>query len=141
MRWLVLCLFLSGCGLSSLGLLTGGGGGPTVNSNAQIGKENRQTGLSFEEEITAGRDVVSKEIETGSVDSLKILNTNIPPWVMLLLILGWLLPTPTEIGRGLLNFILTLFKLDRHSQHSKRVVQEKSTNLLRNKIKKKMKDT
>ena len=110
MKWLVLCLFLSGCGLSSLGFLTGGGGGPTVNSNAQIGKENRQTGLSFEEEITAGRDVVSKEIETGSVDSLKILNTNIPPWVMLLLILGWLLPTPTEIGRGLLNFILTLFK-------------------------------
>ena len=113
MKWLVLCLFLSGCGLSSLGLLTGGGGGPTVNSNAQIGKENRQTGLSFEEEITAGRDVVSKEIETGSVDSLKILNTNIPPWVMLLLILGWLLPTPTEMGRGLLNFFLLLFKREK----------------------------
>ena len=88
MKWLVLCLFLSGCGLSSLGLLTGGGGGPTVNSNAQIGKENRQAGLSFEEDITAGRDVVSKEIETGSVDQLKILNTNIPPWVIILLILA-----------------------------------------------------
>jgi hypothetical protein len=113
MKWLVLCLFLSGCGLSSLGLLTGGGGGPTVNSNAQIGKENRQTGLSFEEEITAGRDVVSKEIETGSVDSLKILNTNIPPWVIILLILGWLLPTPTEMGRGLLNFFLLLFKREK----------------------------
>ena len=113
MKWLVLCLFLSGCGLSSLGLLTGGGGGPTVNSNAQIGKENRQTGLSFEEEITAGRDVVSKEIETGSVDSLNILNTNIPPWVIILLILGWLLPTPTEMGRGLLNFFLLLFKREK----------------------------
>ena len=114
MRWLVLTLFLSGCGLSTL-LSLGGSGGPTVNSNAQIGKENRQSVMSVEqsEEISAGRDVVQteiiKEVETGSVGSLDIINTNIPPWVMLLLILGWLLPTPTEIGRGIMNFILTLF--------------------------------
>jgi len=113
-RWLVLTLFLSGCGLSTL-LSLGGSGGPTVNSNAQIGKENRQSVMSVEqsEEISAGRDVVQteiiKEVETGSVGSLDIINTNIPPWVMLLLILGWLLPTPTEIGRGIMNFILTLF--------------------------------
>ncbi len=114
MRWLILTLFLSGCGLSTL-LSLGGSGGPTVNSNAQIGKENRQSVMSVEqsEEVSAGRDVVQteiiKEVETGSVGSLDIINTNIPPWVMLLLILGWLLPTPTEIGRGIMNFILTLF--------------------------------
>ena len=114
MRWLILTLFLSGCGLSTL-LSLGGSGGPTVNSNAQIGKENRQSVLSVEqsEEVSAGRDVVQteiiKEVETGSVGSLDIINTNIPPWVVLLLILGWLLPTPTEIGRGIMNFILTLF--------------------------------
>ena len=113
-RWLVLTLFLSGCGLSTL-LSLGGSGGPTVNSNAQIGKENRQSVMSVEqsEEVSAGRDVIQteiiKEVETGSVGSLDIINTNIPPWVMLLLILGWLLPTPTEIGRGIMNFILTLF--------------------------------
>ena len=114
MRWLILVLFLSGCGLSTLGLL-GGSDGPTVNSNAQIGKENRQSVMSVEqtEEVSAGRDVIQteiiKEVETGAVESLDIINTNIPPWVMLLLILGWLLPTPTEIGRGIMNFILTLF--------------------------------
>ena len=114
MRWLILTLFLSGCGLSTL-LSLGGSGGPTVNSNAQIGKENRQAVMSVEqsEEVSAGRDVVQteiiKEVETGSVGSLDIINPNIPPWVMLLLILGWLLPTPTEIGRGIMNFILTLF--------------------------------
>ena len=114
MRWLVLLLFLSGCGLTSL-LPFGGSGGPTVNSNAQIGKENRQSVLSVEqsEEVSAGRDVIQtevlKEVETGSVENLDIINTNIPPWVMLLLILGWLLPTPTEIARGFMNFILTLF--------------------------------
>ena len=114
MRWLILVLFLSGCGLSTLGLL-GGSDGPTVNSNAQIGKENRQSVMSVEqtEEVSAGRDVIQTEIikegETGAGGSLDIINTNIPPWVMLLLILGWLLPTPTEIGRGIMNFILTLF--------------------------------
>ena len=112
MRWLILVLFLSGCGLSTLGLL-GGSDGPTVNSNAQIGAENRQSVMSVENTTSAGRDVIQteiiKEVETGAVGSLDIINTNIPPWVMLLLILGWLLPTPTEIGRGIMNFILTLF--------------------------------
>ena len=114
MRWLVLVLFLSGCGLSTL-LPLGGSGGPTVNSNAQIGKENRQSVFSAEqsEEVTAGRDVIQtetiKEVETGRVENLDIINTNIPPWVMLLLILGWLLPTPTEIARGFINFVLRLF--------------------------------
>ena len=114
MRWLLLVLFLSSCGLSTL-LPLGGSDGPTVNSNAQIGKENRQSVMSVEqtEEVSAGRDVIQteiiKEVETGAVGSLDIINTNIPPWVMLLLILGWLLPTPTEIGRGIMNFILTLF--------------------------------
>jgi hypothetical protein len=65
------------------------------------------------EEVTAGRDVIQteviKEVETGKVENLDIINTNIPPWVMLLLILGWLLPTPTEIARGFINFVLRLF--------------------------------
>ena len=114
MKWLVLSLFLSSCGLSTLGLL-GGSGGPTVNSNAQVGKENRQSVVSVEqkEEVTAGRDVVQteivKEVETGKVENLDITNTNIPPWVILLLILGWLLPTPTEIARSITDFILRLF--------------------------------
>lgn len=114
MRWLILCLFLSGCGITSL-LPFGGSSGPTVNSNAQIGKENRQSVLSVEqsEEVTAGRDVVQteivKEVETGRVENLDIINTNIPPWVILLLILGWLLPTPTEIARSCTDFVLRLF--------------------------------
>jgi len=114
MRWLLLVLFLSSCGLSTL-LPLGGSGGPTVNSNAQIGKENKQAVVTYEEETvtSAGRDVITteviKEVEAGPVEKLLISNQNIPPWVMLLLILGWLLPTPTEIGRGIMNFILSLF--------------------------------
>jgi hypothetical protein len=122
MKWLVIFLFLSGCGLSGLGLLSGSKG-PQVNSNAQVGKENRQSVLSYEEETvtSAGRDVVTtevlKEVETGTVEKLDIINTNIPPWVLLLLILGWLLPTPTEIARGFVNFILSLFRRRSFSEH------------------------
>ena len=114
MRWLLLVLFLSSCGLSTL-LPLGGSSGPTVNSNAQIGKENKQAVVTYEEETvtSAGRDVITteviKEVEAGPIEKLLISNQNIPPWVMLLLILGWLLPTPTEIGRGIMNFILALF--------------------------------
>jgi len=106
---------LTGCGLTGLPFF-GGGGGPTVNSNAQIGKENKQAAVTFEEEETnnAGRDVIQteilKEVEAGPVEKLLISNQNIPPWVLLLLILGWLLPTPTEIGRGLFYGIAFLFK-------------------------------
>ena len=112
MRWLVVVLFLSSCGLSTL-LPLGGSGGPTVNSNAQIGAENRQSVMSVEQpkrllqvEII---QTFKKRSRDRKVENLDIINTNIPPWVMLLLILGWLLPTPTEIGRGIMNFILTLF--------------------------------
>lgn len=125
MRWLVLVLFLTGCtSLSPLSLL-GGGGGPTVNSNAQIGKENRQSVVSVEqtEEVTAGRDVVQteivKEVETGTVENLDITNTNIPPWVILLLILGWLLPTPTEIVRSIGDFFLRLFGRKDNPRHNR----------------------
>jgi len=112
---LCLILLLSSCGLTSLPFF-GGGGGPQVNSNAQIGKENKQAVVTYEEEKTnnAGRDVITtevlKEVETGTVEDLRISNTNIPVWVMLLLILGWLLPTPTQIGLGLYNLISLPFK-------------------------------
>ena len=110
-----LILLLSSCGLTSLPFF-GGGGGPTVNSNAQIGKENKQAVVTYEEEQSnnSGRDVITtetiKEVETGTVEDLRISNTNIPVWVMLLLILGWLLPTPTQMGQGLYTLLTLPFK-------------------------------
>lgn len=108
---LCLILLLSSCGFSPLSLL-GGSSGPTVNSNAQIGKENTQQVVAQQTTQDAGRDIVTetKEVEAESIDNLTIKNTNIPIWVMLLLILGWLLPTPTQIGQGLYNLIALPFK-------------------------------
>lgn len=113
---LLVSSLLTGCGLTSLPFFGGGGGGPTVNSNAQVGKENKQAVVTYEEEQSnnAGRDVITteilKEIETGTVEDFSITNTNIPVWVMLLLILGWLLPTPTQIGQGLYNLVSLPFR-------------------------------
>lgn len=115
MRWLVLTLLLSSCGLTGLPFFSGGGG-PTVNSNAQIGKENKQSVVTYEQEETtsAGRDVITtevlKEVEAGPVDTLKINNTNMPPWVLLVLLLGWILPTPTQIGRAIYHAVTAPFK-------------------------------
>jgi hypothetical protein len=112
MRWLVLALLLSSCGLTSL-LPTGG---TNVAANTQIGKENKQAVVTYEEEETtsAGRDIITtevlKEVEAGPVDTLKINNTNIPPWVLLVLLLGWVLPTPTQIGRAIYNLVSAPFR-------------------------------
>jgi len=110
MRWLVLTLLLSSCGLTSL-LPTGG---TNVAANTQLGKENKQAVVTYEEEENnnAGRDIITetKEVEAGPVEKLWISNQNIPPWVMILLLLGWLLPTPTQIGQSIANFVLALFR-------------------------------
>ena len=108
---LCLILLLSSCGLTSLPFL-GGGSGPTVNSNAQIGKENTQQVVAQQTTQDAGRDIVTetKEVEAKSIEDLTIKNTNIPVWVMVLLILGWLLPTPTQMGQGLYTLLTLPFK-------------------------------
>ena len=108
---LCLILLLSSCGLTSLPFF-GGGGGPTVNSNAQLGKENTQQVVAQQTTQDAGRDIITetKEVEAKSIEDLTIKNTNIPVWVMFLLLLGWLLPTPTQMGQGLYTLLTLPFK-------------------------------
>lgn len=91
------------------------GGGPNVAANGQVGKTNNQTlGLattktqeikvdSFEGTVEQSSDTNS--VSTESVENLTI--NEVPAWVVLLLVLGWLLPTPSQIA----NSILGLFKL------------------------------
>lgn len=95
---------LSGCsGLSALTSLAGSG--TNVAANTQVGKENRQAVASFETGDTAGRDIVAKEIDAGQVGTLTVRNENIPPWVFLVALLGWLAPSPGEIGRGIYKLL------------------------------------
>ena len=99
---LPLVLFLAGCLCNPLSLLSGGG--PNVAANVQAGQENNQTGAQVGDIIKA--DTVNTGVTpSGAIDSLNVINEDIPPWVILLLILGWVLPSPQEIWRGFLKTI------------------------------------
>lgn len=94
-------LLLSGC-LNPLSFL--GGGGPNVAANVQAGAENNQTGAQVGDILKA--DTINSGVSpSGSVGSFSISNQDIPVWVILLLILGWILPSPREIWVGLLKTI------------------------------------
>lgn len=101
-------LFLSSCGgLNPLSFLTGGG--PNVAANTQIGKENSQAVVTqtTRTEVKAGDNSDIKTVSSKvSADSLgKVTINEVPPWVILLLILGWLLPSPNEIARWLTSLV------------------------------------
>ena len=104
---LLVLMLTAGCSGTPLSLLTGGG--PNVAANTQIGKENNQ-GIN----TTIDKSVRPVARPEGPVDTIDqstntTNNTEIDPLLLLLLVLGWILPTPNQIGKGLLNFVLMLF--------------------------------
>jgi len=101
MRWLVLALLLSGCGISSL--IPFGGGGTNVAANTQVGQENYQ-GVTTSVDKSV-RPVLRPEgpVETVQQDNSTTNNTEIDPLMLILLVLGWLAPSPNEIARGIRN--------------------------------------
>ena len=108
---LALVLVLSGClpPFSLLSGIGGGGGGPTVNANTQVGKENNQSVVDQSSDISGENVEVDQSTGgftvDGAIDNVKVLNQDIPTWVIILLILGWMLPSPQEIWRGFLKTI------------------------------------
>lgn len=96
-------------GINPLGALTGG---TNVAANTQIGRTNTQTvgttnntdaGIRTEGNVeNINQDIASDNtVSTERVENLTV--NEIPPWVVLLLLLGWLLPTPSQIAESILN--------------------------------------
>lgn len=96
-RVLLLILLLSSCG--TIPFLSGGG--PNVAANTQVGKENYQ-GVTTSVD-TSVRPVLRPEgpVETVQQDNSTTNNTEIDPLLLILLVLGWLAPSPNEIARGI----------------------------------------
>jgi len=97
-------LLMAGCSGSPLSLLTGGG--PNVAANVQAGKTNSQTvgttNVTEQKLVRPKARNIRQTADTNQVrsDSVETVVVNeVPVWVVLLLILGWLLPSPNEIGR------------------------------------------
>jgi hypothetical protein len=101
---LVALLALSGCGGGPLSLLTGGG--PNVAANVQAGKENTQQAVAVQQKTEAGRDVIQQTSPVVAENIQEVTIQQTPLWMLILLILGWLLPSPNEIAR----WIRGLFK-------------------------------
>ncbi len=105
------CLFLASCGGSGpLSLLTGGG--PNVAANVQAGAENTQQAVANQSAVEAGRDVVTtkKQVEAARVETITVTNDRIPPWVLLIGLIGWLLPTPSQMGESIGRGAMWLFR-------------------------------
>jgi hypothetical protein len=100
---------IASCGVSPLGIvkkLTGGG--TNVAANTQLGKTNTQTigttnnteqKLKFNHADRVFQTSDNNKIKTETVENVTVNETN--PWLILLLVLGWLLPSPNEIGRSI----------------------------------------
>jgi hypothetical protein len=105
MRAILLAFLLTGCSTLA-SFIPGMGGGTNVAANTQAGKENNQTGVVVGEVKTGkveAKDIGKLTQADQAISARSVDITNIPPWVLLLLILGWLLPSPAEIWNGLLN--------------------------------------
>ena len=109
---------LPGC--SALKWLKGGSG---VNANAQVGKENTQQAVVNQENtkiegenVNVQQKETDTSISTNNVEKLVQNNTNVPIWYLLLLVVGWLLPSPQEIWAG---FVKSLERII-HGSNSKR---------------------
>ena len=98
-------LLLAGCGGGPLSFLTGGG--PNVAANVQAGAENRQAGVSVEGAtqslVRPKAREIRQEQNTTRAETIQTYNANPPVWVWLLLVLGWLMPSPGEMWRGVVN--------------------------------------
>jgi len=82
------------------------GGGPNVAANTQVGETNSQTVGTTEvseqtiSEFTAEDVRQSNDKNKVQAESVQTVVVNeVPSWVILLLLLGWLFPSPNEIGR------------------------------------------
>jgi len=95
MRVLILCILLLLSGCSTLSNLAPSG--PQVNTNAQVGAENTQQVVANQSNTNVQGDQKTSQVDAQSVSEVRISNTTIDPLVLLLLVLGWLLPSPGEM--------------------------------------------
>ena len=117
LTFIAFCGIISIQGCSAIGAvksLMPGKSGTNVNANAQVGKENTQQLVGKQENTKIEGENVNvnqtkkdndTSITSERVESLVQNNTNVPMWYLLLLVLGWLLPSPQEIWNGFVGSI------------------------------------
>lgn len=81
-----------------------------VSVDIQAGKSNEKTtGIKIDSKTEAGTLIEDAKIGTIDANELTI-DERVPFFVWLLMILGWLLPSPTDIWNGLGKFLINAKK-------------------------------
>ncbi|AFO91542.1 bacteriophage spanin2 family protein [Phaeobacter inhibens] len=106
---LAACAVLAACDspIGAVAALTGAG--PSLAANVQTGRSNAQTlGVSThsDQQITRpqARSIEQSAGRTGVRSeqiSTVVVREGPPPWLLLVALIGWLLPTPQQIGSAL----------------------------------------
>ena len=104
---LMLTITLSAC--SPFGMITGMFSS-TPDVDVQVGKTNEKvTGVKAEEVSIGKEEIMAEEVNTsedsvvGNVKGDVSIDERVPFWIWFVAILGWLLPSPSEIYKGLGN--------------------------------------
>ena len=101
-----LALVLSSCSITDVAsTLLPSTNKPSIEANVAIGKTNVQdkalVGIKGEDNRQIADDIVNTTNTSTKAETIN--NSNISLIYLVLLILGWLLPSPSEIWRGILS--------------------------------------
>lgn len=104
MRYLLaLILLLPSCSLTDIVPAILPTDKPSIEANVNIGKTNVQDKSLATIKGEDKRQIADTISNTRTTKAEVINNTNIPIMYMVLLVLGWLAPTPTNMWKGLLS--------------------------------------
>ena len=92
-RILLVVVLLAACSpLDLIKPMLSGGSGPSLEVDTTVGDKEESVVGSIGDTSTISTESLSGGVNTTYIE-------DIPPWVVILLILGWLLPSHTEIYR------------------------------------------
>ena len=92
-RVVILALLLTACSpLDLIKPMLSGSSGPSLEVETVVGDKEESVVGSIGDTSTISTESLSGGVNTTYIE-------DIPPWVVILLILGWLLPSHTEIYR------------------------------------------
>lgn len=102
---LTMLLVLTGCSGIPSWIMPSQKGVSATAIGTQMAKEATQQAVGNQSNQEAGRDVIITETELEAKGERIFIDQDIEPWVLILLVLGWLAPSPQEMGRGLMALL------------------------------------
>ena len=113
---LLMLLTLTGCSAIPSWLMPSQKGVSVTPIGTQMAQEATQQAVGNQSNQEAGRDVIITETELEAKGERIFIDQDIEPWVLILLVLGWLAPSPQEMGRGLMALLASFRRKENDRQ-------------------------